>query len=287
MTNIQNAAQVKALVGEAGLEFRLVDNAYAAIEAGRAPRSKEVAYYFDLRRLPELVARRYTNDNMGVNGVVMVAGNCRNVCYGATSHVALRKFLNSDADEAMCDICMDDTRRGMAHLGVLCAVCAYRMCQICFLKLTLTEVNVLKIRSMQPPKVFKCPQCRKYTSFNIWQLYIKAMKHLDAFSPSQRDALLFLSKRDADFQQKMHDREYRIKMMQQRRMKTLNQTFRTGALVTIQGLVNKSVWNGLRAVVIGKVIVKNGAFRYPVKLQNSKHKALVKKENLQLVKSIE
>jgi len=283
MPQVENAEQVKALIKKVGLDFRYADNEKTMLQA-MTDRSKNVAYYVDILKLPMIVRRRCTGDVMGVHAVVKIGANCKNVCFGSTSHACLHLFLTTDADEAVCDLCNDETRRGMAHLGGACVGCGYRMCQFCCLKLVLDDVSVsILLNFGQPPDSVKCPQCRQSTTLNIWHMYYKAMKHPEELSTSQQQALAFLSERDPDFGRKMEEREHRLKLSHQRRTETRNQQFKQGASVQIQGLIHKSEWNGLRAVVIGKVINKNGASRYPVKLQHSKGSALIKKRNLRLV----
>lgn len=102
------------------------------------------------------------------------------------------------------------------------------------------------------------------------------MDRLNDFTDNQKAALLFVKWNDPHFAAGI--KSHRRQMQSEREMAA--KQLKPGKTVKLVGLKKKE-WNGKKAKVIGKKVLKSDMIKWPVQLMDgSKDKALIKQCNL-------
>ena len=111
--------------------------------------------------------------------------------------------------------------------------------------------------------------------FNImW--FDRMLDRLNDFTDSQKAALLFVKRNDPHSAFFIENHERRIQSHRAMAAKQL----KPGKIVKLVGL-KKNEWNGKKAKIIGKKVLKSDMIKWPVELMDgSKRRALIKQCNL-------
>ena len=104
----------------------------------------------------------------------------------------------------------------------------------------------------------------------------RVLDKLDDFTKLQKAALLSVKNNDPEFAITMKQHKQRIQSFRKMALKQL----KPNKIVKLVGLKKKE-WNGKKAKIIGKRVLKSDMIKWPVQLDDSKDKALIKQSNLQ------
>ena len=105
----------------------------------------------------------------------------------------------------------------------------------------------------------------------------RVLDRLNDFTDNQKAALLFVKRNDPQSAVLIMNQQIRMQLHQQMAIRKL----KPGKIVKLVGLKKKD-WNGKKAKIIGKKVLKSDMIKWPVQLMDgSKDKALIKQCNLQ------
>ena len=158
-----------------------------------------------------------------------------------------------------------------------CPHCNSTLCTRCVVKIAFStpmdadhdEAAVARFETCDRP--IKCPECRCKLMIDVREIYFRVMDRLDEFTEKERQFIVFLSQRDLEFE------ENRQLWANNHPLKH----FKQGVTVRLHGLKAKKQWNGKKAMIIGKGVIKQDTFRWPIQVMDgSKTRALLRQCNM-------
>ena len=191
-----------------------------------------------------------------------------NLDWKTCTKARITKYLEEDGSDSECVVCFEDLP---FRESLSCSQCNSKLCPVCTFKMGLTDDNVARVMNGNWIIGHQCPECRTKCTYDPREWWCQVMDRMDEFTGIQRKALSFAKENDANA------REHMEQWAEGHPLKH----FKEGVRVKLHGLKGRRKWNGRKARIIGKGVVKNGVYRVPVELiGKSNERALLKQTNM-------
>ena len=204
------------------------------------------------------------------------------------SRQAFRKLLDQEPGPIECSICLEDTHRLRRSS---CPLCESTCCWVCNFKLILENEDINDTlhcwRTRPDCKCIhnvskRCCECRQVSGIDVLKYYVRVIDtgYLDKFNPDQQRHLLMIKRCDPEYRTKTDVWKEQLREFQV----DMSTRFKNGKTIKLRALKKKE-WNRRTAKIVGKRTLRNGVFRWPIKLRGEKQPVMIKQCNLQKMQS--
>ena len=261
--------EFESIIRGLGIQFEFCNDREDTIMWDVHKRDPDTVYLYE----PGYPIKANSHSRAPCDALVVWKGETREIRWKRTGRLVIHKYFQYGA--VGCAVCFE-TKTDFWH----CARCGGRLCHFCTMRLALTKEAMFLFLHRIFKCYLKCPQCRAQFTIDPRRGIFGVMKRMAEFTQYQQNMLLFLKAAHPAFDEMYAEFLTKTK---QHRIQVYRRSFRRGCCIEIVGLRNKAEWNGERAKIVGERIVKNGSIRWPVQLQDSDERALLKQCNMKKV----